>query len=67
MAEHTFPDDLRDLQRQVDQIRAGRAALLARLPHRAVEMPEPYSDGRGAEHPAHRGWTDDEHAQVNAP
>ncbi len=66
MAEYDFPDDLRTLQIDLEATRAELAALHARLPHRAIAMPEPYVDGRGAQQQAHRGWTEEEHQAVNA-
>jgi hypothetical protein len=50
-----------------EEFRAARAATreyVAILPARATAQPKPYVNGLGQHIEAHRGWTDDEHAQV---
>lgn len=66
MADHDFPDDLVALRRAFHRAEADLEAYLERLPRRPLAMSEPYRDLRGARHDAHRGWTGEERAEVDA-
>ena len=63
--DYTFPADLIQLRRDFHQAGRDIDAYIVDLPRHATAMPEPYLDARGRQHEAHRGWTDDERAQVD--
>lgn len=63
---YNFPDDLIQLRRDFRQAEADIEALLDRLPRRPIPMPESYTDPHGQHHEPHRGWTDEERAEVDA-
>lgn len=66
MADYDFPDDLVQLRRDFHQAGLDLDAYTAALPRRPIAMPEPYTDPRGQQHEPHRGWTDEERAEVDA-
>lgn len=63
---YDFPDDLVRLRRDFHQAGRDLDSYTATLPHRPIPMPEPYTDSRGQQRDAHRGWTDEERAEVDA-